>query len=773
MRYFERQYATVKFGDLGGFKEFLQAAFCGCDRPITNDVADLKTQETEGLFVWTGPIPGHAGMFYAVNPYTFAHAQTVLSDPKLHKQDINLKIGTGLSADGVGALYTVVAEIDSDSSGSKVTLAKQCQLLDNLMYLGLVSPNAVCLSGDDRTVEYTKTTGKKEPGKSLHMTWSCTDLTASIREQCQTYLTAIVGGDSAVCDKTHKMRLGGIAQGGWKHGGRTGIRVQTIIHLNNTPCYAPDLLVSLKKVADIMGVVPGVVEKTPIGSKISKSGVNKGDCFPENQLVRTRSGLSTVEELTLGMQPKETIACHCIHPQHKDTTPSAFLSVLDNNRPFIHCKTCNTTWLKVHPSFSSFSIKQKQELHGGVLSVDTVGETQEMSATFHPILGNQKQGVKDPTKTLFVETENRSERHLGFLDTDKRIVYVKSPRDTGKTTAIKRVIKEMIQNNPKAKIIIVVSRRTLADSLKKMSEMGFHDYRDTKGDLHHDKLVVVLDSIHRVESHLPTPDGRMFPKEWDLIWIDESEQLIQHIDSDKLAESPITNPEEVTWDLSTIIQNSKKIIMSDADLGGLTISTTRMLIQSDPIANRNDELMINNDIGTGKKADLYATLASLDRARKQWWSEGKVLAIYSTTKAEAKRINADLLSERPGSKIVLITGDTSGDWSDFLFDPDSYLAKNKIDALVYSPSMGTGVSISIRNYFDRVLGYVKNGTYMTCYDALQGVERVRNPKNDCRAMWLDDTELWQETDSDRIYETMIRKAHLDLGTAKKLTNKDN
>ena len=335
------------------------------------------------------------------------------------------------------------------------------------------------------------------------------------------------------------------------------------------------------------------------------------------------------------------------------------------------------------------------------------------------------------------QVTNLERRYLSDapLELDARVTYVVSPMDTGKTTAIAKYIAA----HENLRVLVLAHRITLARAWKGvLGNLGFTLYLDQKGGmLEQDRLILSLDSIFR------TCD------EYDLVVIDEIQQFIAHLDSATLGavEGPLNH-------LASLLQSAKHVVVADADMNALTVDTVRRLLEWRAESGFDERLILNRFQPPGKVA-WHTQFESLDAFRRERWLAGERLAISCTTRSNATRLGLalgdekegdlsardiynDMLAARPHAKVLLITNDTITDQAvmAFLHNPDEEAAK--YDGLVYSPSMGTGVSVAIRNHFHHILGFCHAGTFTTASAALQGLARVRNPIDPEVHVWLGD-----------------------------------
>lgn len=210
--------ATVQFGDLGP-NDFVRAIYAGHDfshaplalRSGEKRLVQAAWSHPRGLMTWEGPIPDAVGRYVVVNPYSTA---------KLGQYDADdLLVGRGLTTDAIGAITTLVVEVDEAEDGGRMSMEEQAALYDGIEAdSGLVFATAV-LSGDARPgVEFAAQLGARDElaaGKSLHVSIavkSCdpTPEHLMLRQEAADAFVALTNADAACRDVARKMRFGGV-----------------------------------------------------------------------------------------------------------------------------------------------------------------------------------------------------------------------------------------------------------------------------------------------------------------------------------------------------------------------------------------------------------------------------------------------------------------------------------------------------------------------------------------------------------------------------------
>lgn len=704
----ESSLGTTVFGQVGDPAAFLRAVFCGHPDP-------KGLQSGKGEFVWNGKIfdkkatADKPGWFFAVTPYP------------IYLADNAGTYGKGLGDGNVGTPCVLCCETDENPDGSKVPLEVQARRLDALVALGLPQPNAVCLSG----------------GKSLHAFWAVAGMDWATREALQGRLLALLGADPVVGTRGRKMRLGGV---------KDALRTQTILLLRYAPTTPDAMLAGLMAgctawgmdgdPADILAArlaqksgknpKPPKVAGATTAPKTGKPQV--GQTIGEDvQIESVNHGTGTLAELTHGLAGQRPITVFCPFHDH-DGTHNATAGMTAAKTPWLHC----------------FG--------------DCGGQTYYLPRIAPSVFKN----VTQPTVVNGITIVTCNHRYLPKLSGFKAGVnFVKSPRDTGKTTTILSGFRAELEHHADRRAIIIVHRRALvAKYLHDLAGLGFVGMPD-KGPIVGDRVVVCLDSLPRVPIYNPVHgveyEGDLPLLPWHIAFIDESEQVFCHLDADSLKKN--TAPERVVWTLAEVFKASRTVVFADADLGNLTIGAAKLL-------GLDRGTLTHNTAQPDRAARIWPYQDAIEKKLMTDWASGHRVAVACTTRADATRIATKLGEASPTRKVICVTADTSAQYVDLICDPDGWILTNQPDALVYSPSLGTGVDISIRDYWDSVFVVADVGNWTDLFSILQSAERVRNPRVRERHFWVRPSTLWGETDLTKLRQAYVQTPWGELQTAK-------
>jgi len=276
-----------------------------------------------------------------------------------------------------------------------------------------------------------------------------------------------------------------------------------------------------------------------------------------------------------------------------------------------------------------------------------------------------------------------------FLDDDTKILFIKSPYDTGKTTFLKTI-------TPKFEKILFISYRiTLSENL-----LGsFPDFEIYYDSFLENKIICQVDSLSRI-SH----------NHYDLIIIDECESVLNHFSAGSLK-----NQKDTFELFCFFLQSAKKIICLDGDLGNRSkrifssFGSQRMItneIKKDPnhfIFTPNEELF-KTDIDDAIKAKKNIVIVSMsDNLAKEFYNK------YKKT-----------------HKCIIYTSSTSDENKKLLAQVEEIWKEYQI--IIYSPSIESGVDFNVEDYIDNI--YVVLCTRSTSQRGLnQMIKRCRKINN--------------------------------------------
>ena len=322
---------------------------------------------------------------------------------------------------------------------------------------------------------------------------------------------------------------------------------------------------------------------------------------------------------------------------------------------------------------------------------------------------------------------------------DAQVIGVKSPKGTGKTEWLSRIVSKATRTGQR--VIIVCHREQLAIALA--NRFGI-DYRTevrtsiTQGLFGY---ALCIDSLH------PHANPPFNPDEWQnaLVIVDEVEQVFWHLLNSRTCEkNRIAIIENFKQLLLTAVGTGGKVYLADADLSPIALDYVRSLIglpvktwvvENQYLANQGKRKLIaysGNDprelvsalvkaIERGEKVLVHTTG---QKARSKWGSinlESYLSKLFP--KLKILRIDSESVAE-PGHKAYGCMGNLNA-------------LLPMYDIAIASPVIETGVSIDIKGHFDSVWAIAQG--IQTVDAVCQALERLRDDVP--RHLWVKTTAL--------------------------------
>jgi hypothetical protein len=294
-----------------------------------------------------------------------------------------------------------------------------------------------------------------------------------------------------------------------------------------------------------------------------------------------------------------------------------------------------------------------------------------------------------------------------FLKNDTLIIQ--SCTGTGKTSAISKHIKEYIKNEPRTKIISLITRKTLEPQhIKNFKEhdINLTSYTDDERDLETDHIIICINSLHQYKN---------IPSEYFkncIVLIDEVNSFsvaLTHNDT-------INGERKIIYSvINKLINNCKKAILMDAHINNSVFK----LIES---RKQPEQLFIKNtfqkykDVDAVNIKDEHEFIKLMIEETKQ----DNLFVLGSDSSTEAKKIYYKCLEDNPdkqNNKFELITADSGAVVLDAA-------AEYEDKFIFFSPKITIGIDLS----YDKprnVYIYIK-GQSINPAEIFQQATRIRN-----------------------------------------------
>ena len=319
-----------------------------------------------------------------------------------------------------------------------------------------------------------------------------------------------------------------------------------------------------------------------------------------------------------------------------------------------------------------------------------------------------------------------NQRYLGDLPfPNSGFAFIKSPKGTGKTKALERLILEATRSGRKVLVIthrIQLGRAICAglgiDWVEEMRQS------ETQGLLGYG---LCIDSLH------PDSQARFHPQDWNgaIVVFDEVEQIIWHVlNSNTCYEKRVKILENLKELLQLVASTGGLVIGQDADLSDISINYLLGLaeVRVEPWVVVNEWKPEHGwDVlfyDTPNPAPLVAQMQSVIET-------GPVFICLDSQKPKSRwssiNLEAYLKGQFPDKQILRIDSESVSDPSHPAYGIVERLDEvaANFNIIIATPTIGTGVSIDIRGYFVAVFGIFQGATPDA--ESRQALARVRDP----------------------------------------------
>ena len=404
-------------------------------------------------------------------------------------------------------------------------------------------------------------------------------------------------------------------------------------------------------------------------------------------------------------------------PFHDDKMPSAFVSITEHNHaPYLYCSKCSN------------------EINGGkaFFMSDTTSEFEKKIA--------ELKARTDKKKATVI---NIDERYLQELPTDDDgIIYIKSAKGTGKTTALIKKVKQW--KKEKKKVLLLGHRVSLLNAMSE--KLGLDFYKDgeyTRGVnsvYTTDNFALCINSLWRVQN--------FDQLEYDVIIIDECEQVLENLAAKTIDKK---HRHKVITRFVKLLKKSKTTMLLDADLGLLTTN----FFENEIALDERFTFLHNKFKKSGESFNIYVKKQQLIDDMLVYIKNniGKKVAIFANSKKFILEIE-ELLKETHGDNVKLLTITQDNSNSEKIQNIIKNIDKEleNYDVFLGSPSINTGLDVQIP--FDNEFGFYESyDCSSTHLDIDQQMFRIR--KSAERNIWISSRYGNKETESDKILERII------------------
>ena len=299
----------------------------------------------------------------------------------------------------------------------------------------------------------------------------------------------------------------------------------------------------------------------------------------------------------------------------------------------------------------------------------------------------------------------------------------------GKTKALRQYVDKYFASKVRRDIIRYISfRQTFSGNVKE--KFGdFTLYSEAKGPLAQDRLIIQVESLHRLDIGIEPPD---------LLILDECESIFEQFDSGLLRSFG-----ESFAKFQYLLKYSKHVICMDAYISDRTYRILANIrgvkgLQYHRNVRKNacdDKYYITGDCGKWFGL-LYKSMA-----------DGERIAIQISSLTEARAITEGIKRKYPEKVIKLYSSETlQSEKREHFANVNLYW--QQCDVLMYTPTVSAGVSFELK-HFDRCYGYFTDQScpVETC---MQMIGRIRDVASKTYYVFLNATGAALPVDIDNI-----------------------
>lgn len=668
-------------------------------------------------------------------------------DYYLHPRSINPG-RTGLGAKDVAGLIVSIMECDDKSIAAQIAQTDAFEA-----WAGRTIYSLGVLSGDTRpsaraAVERMHTTTHRItllPGKSLQLYVAHPAfIDPSTAREIHRHQVALFAADACTANPDRRMRRPSTIATRTTDDGAIEYRVQTTLRASHTPITGDDYLALLRAYAAHRGVD---VEREYIGQVASQRGIDgerggdfdgtliDGGRLDPSMMVRdadrTRMSLATLAKMIPdGGRVDAFVRDNEGRPTAAIYRNGDWLSIVDFS--VLKKWWCNVGDVGVEDTslhLDGVSASPSEAASGEVAgTAENVSDRESLHAGTNPPLSIYIEKESEVSASLKITTLTHSQldrgRYLPRRSLSRRLTALRAPKGTGKTELMAWLVECVIASG--GSVLALAHLRTLVDSLSARCRLphyqGHHpltyqpiDPRDGG------TLTITADSLHKIPM-LASGGGLT---RYSLIIIDEVQQLVRHLYGGTLRGGGSVI---AYYRLRDLLAAADRVVIADADLDQLGLHAIRDLMGIDD----GEIEIITAKVDQGWRYKVSGSRAVWLDAVAAAWVDRQRLSVPIQSKRMA-HVLADLFRDLcPDRKVLLVTRDTITDLKAQAGKGEFARWLNEritdYDALIYTPTIGTGYSIDVQDHFDAIYG-LGFGQVGTAQDLCQMLHRVRHPRS--------------------------------------------
>jgi len=332
----------------------------------------------------------------------------------------------------------------------------------------------------------------------------------------------------------------------------------------------------------------------------------------------------------------------------------------------------------------------------------------------------------------FIELDvpvNETDRH-------PRVVVLRSAKGTGKTEWLRRVAERY------RRVLSVGHRVSLVlQTAKRLGLMPY--YENGTWITNAPRIATTIHSLDKLEPDAP----------YEVVIVDEIEQVLKAIVNDHNLKHRKIN---AVGALLEHMLRAKLVLLADADVGEATLTMLNNHFAHCKVTYIDNEYklrLIDYVVLHPSAEDVFALA-------KEYYEYKMKVALACNTRADADRAEEYFKAYIPEQKILKITAEGSDGNNETLESINERLAD--VDVFIYSPSVGTGVSIDVEGF--ALFGIARNGPGVGDVDDFrQQLGRFRNPLDREVHLFIEQKQMNEPTSPETYRDlALLRKLESDF-----------
>lgn len=284
------------------------------------------------------------------------------------------------------------------------------------------------------------------------------------------------------------------------------------------------------------------------------------------------------------------------------------------------------------------------------------------------------------------------------------LLVLQGAQGVGKTYVVSTAVKTAGAQ----KLLYITHRQSLAAQAKQDFDIPHYRDDDMKLETHTGSLAIVIDSLKKV-----TPAKL----KGSVVFLDEFTQLFRHLTQGTLKDSRAVVLEALEY----LLNRAEIVIAADADVNEPALALLRRWA-----AKSSFRHIHNTYVKPNRRLQMYESPDKLKEVLIEFLSQGKKLVVACNEHRRSDELRKELCKSFPDKVIKCINSDNGAKATTHKFYRDINKKIKSLDTLIFSPSMFTGIDISVSNYVDAVFLF-GDGNHLPASDLVQAAHRVRNP----------------------------------------------